>query len=114
MKREQAKACIEGIGIFPGIRVASAGEALHSAETLHEAGIAIAEITMRVPGALDVIRQLAKRFPNLVVGAGTVLDKDTAERCLDAKTTIYHEHWVGAGSDVELSVWFVRICLLSP
>jgi 2-dehydro-3-deoxyphosphogluconate aldolase/(4S)-4-hydroxy-2-oxoglutarate aldolase len=104
MKREQAKACIEGIGISSGIRVASAGEALCFAETLDEACIAIAEITMRVPGALDVIRQLAKRFPKLVVGAGTVLDKDTAERCLDAGTTIYHEHWVGAGSDVELSV----------
>jgi 2-dehydro-3-deoxyphosphogluconate aldolase/(4S)-4-hydroxy-2-oxoglutarate aldolase len=84
MKREQAKACIEEIGIFPGIRVTSADEALYSAETLYEAGIPVAEITMTVPDATNVIRQLAERFPNLVVGAGTVLDKDTAERCLDA------------------------------
>ena len=84
MKREQAKACIEGIGIFPGIRVASADEAIYSAETIYEAGIPIAEITMTVPGAIEVIQQLAERFPNLVVGAGTVLDKETAERCLDA------------------------------
>jgi 2-dehydro-3-deoxyphosphogluconate aldolase / (4S)-4-hydroxy-2-oxoglutarate aldolase len=84
MKREQAKACIEGIGIFPGIRVTSADDALYSAETIYDAGIPIAEITMTVPGAIDVIRQLAERFPNLVVGAGTVLDKETAERCLDA------------------------------
>lgn len=84
MKREQARACIAGIGIFPGIRVTSADEAIYSAENLYEAGIPIAEITMTVPNAIDVIRQLAERFPNLVVGAGTVLDKDTAERCLDA------------------------------
>jgi 2-dehydro-3-deoxyphosphogluconate aldolase/(4S)-4-hydroxy-2-oxoglutarate aldolase len=84
MKREHARACIEGIGIFPGIRVTSADEAIYSAETLYEAGIPIAEITMTVPNAIDVIRQLAERFPNLVVGAGTVLDKDTAARCLDA------------------------------
>lgn len=84
MKREQVKTCIEQIGIFPGIRVSSADEALYCAETIYEAGIPVAEITMTVPGAIDVIRQLAERFPNLVVGAGTVLDKDTAERCLDA------------------------------
>jgi 2-dehydro-3-deoxyphosphogluconate aldolase / (4S)-4-hydroxy-2-oxoglutarate aldolase len=84
MNREQAKACIGEIGIFPGIRVTSADEALYSVETLYEAGIPVAEITMTVPGAANVIRQLAERFPNLVVGAGTVLDKDTAERCLDA------------------------------
>jgi 2-dehydro-3-deoxyphosphogluconate aldolase/(4S)-4-hydroxy-2-oxoglutarate aldolase len=84
MKREQAKACIEGIGIFPGVRAASADEALYSAETIYDAGIPIVEITMTVPGAIEVIQQLAERFPNLVVGAGTVLDKETAERCLDA------------------------------
>jgi 2-dehydro-3-deoxyphosphogluconate aldolase/(4S)-4-hydroxy-2-oxoglutarate aldolase len=84
LKREQVKTCIEQIGIFPGIRVSSADEALYCAETIYEAGIPVAEITMTVPGAIDVIRQLAERFPNLVVGAGTVLDKDTAERCLDA------------------------------
>lgn len=84
MKREQAKACIEGIGIFPGIRVTSADEAIYSAETIYEAGIPIAEITMTVPGAVEVIRQLSERFPDMVVGAGTVLDKETAERCLDA------------------------------
>jgi 2-dehydro-3-deoxyphosphogluconate aldolase/(4S)-4-hydroxy-2-oxoglutarate aldolase len=39
---------------------------------------------MTVPGAIEVIRQLAERFSNLVVGAGTVLDEETAERCLDA------------------------------
>ena len=57
MKREQARACIEAVEIFPGIRVDRADEALYSAETLYEAGIPIAEITMTVPGTIEVIRQ---------------------------------------------------------
>jgi 2-dehydro-3-deoxyphosphogluconate aldolase/(4S)-4-hydroxy-2-oxoglutarate aldolase len=84
MTREEVKACIEGIGIFPGIRVNSEDQALYAAETLYAAGIPVAEVTMTVPGAINVIRQLAERFPDMVVGAGTVLDKETAERCLDA------------------------------
>jgi 2-dehydro-3-deoxyphosphogluconate aldolase/(4S)-4-hydroxy-2-oxoglutarate aldolase len=84
MKREEVKARIEEIGIFPGIRVKTADQALYCAETIYHAGIPIAEITMTVPGAPGVIRKLAKSFPDMVVGAGTVLDQETAERCLDA------------------------------
>jgi 2-dehydro-3-deoxyphosphogluconate aldolase/(4S)-4-hydroxy-2-oxoglutarate aldolase len=84
MTREEVKACIEKIGIFPGIRVDSAEQALYCAQTLYAAGIPIAEITMTVPGAMNVIGELAQRFPDMVVGAGTVLDKETAERCLDS------------------------------
>jgi 2-dehydro-3-deoxyphosphogluconate aldolase/(4S)-4-hydroxy-2-oxoglutarate aldolase len=84
MTREEVKACIEEIGIFPGIRVNSADQARYCAETLYSAGIPIAEITMTVPGAINVIGELAQKFPDMVVGAGTVLDKETAERCLDS------------------------------
>jgi len=42
---------------------------------------------MTVPGAIEVIRKLAQSFPEMIVGAGTVLDKGTAERCLDAGAT---------------------------
>jgi 2-dehydro-3-deoxyphosphogluconate aldolase/(4S)-4-hydroxy-2-oxoglutarate aldolase len=84
MTREEVKACIEEIGIFPGIRVSSADQALYAAKTIYDAGIPVAEITMTVPGAINVIGELAQRYPDMVVGAGTVLDKETAERCLDA------------------------------
>jgi 2-dehydro-3-deoxyphosphogluconate aldolase/(4S)-4-hydroxy-2-oxoglutarate aldolase len=84
MKREQVSALIEEIGIFPGIRVKSDSQALYAAETLYDAGIPVAEITMTVPGAIEVIRKLARDFPKMIVGAGTVLDPETAERCLDA------------------------------
>jgi 2-dehydro-3-deoxyphosphogluconate aldolase/(4S)-4-hydroxy-2-oxoglutarate aldolase len=84
MKRQEVSARIEEIGIFPGIRVKSAEQALYAAETLFHVGIPVAEITMTVPGAIGAIRKLAQKFPDFIVGAGTVLDRETAERCLDA------------------------------
>ena len=84
MNRDAIIARIEEIGIFPGIRVKSTDHALYCAETLYNAGIPVAEITMTVAGAIGVIRKLAQSFPEMVVGAGTVLDQETAERCLDA------------------------------
>jgi len=84
MDSKAVTACIEEIGLFPGIRVKTEDQALYAAETLYHAGIPVAEITMTVPGAINVIRTLAQSFPEMVVGAGTVLDKETALRCLDA------------------------------
>ena len=84
MKKADVRARIEEIGIIPAIRVATAEHARFAAEAVNRSGIPIAEITMTVPGALDVIAHLTKSLPELVVGAGTVLDIDTARRCLDA------------------------------
>ena len=66
------------------IRLSSADDALFAAEATSSAGISIVEVTMTVPGAIEVICALAKGNPEMVVGAGTVLDVETAERCLDA------------------------------
>ncbi|HUJ21379.1 MAG TPA: bifunctional 4-hydroxy-2-oxoglutarate aldolase/2-dehydro-3-deoxy-phosphogluconate aldolase [Bryobacteraceae bacterium] len=84
MKKAEVRARLEEIGILPGIRVASSEHARYAAETLNRAGIPVAEITMTVPGAIDVISHLARLLPDMVVGAGTVLDVETARRCLDA------------------------------
>ncbi len=84
MTREEVKARIEKIGILPGIRVNSAADAVYGAETVYGAGIPVAEITMTIPGAVNVIKQLAQRLPEMIVGAGTVLDAETARRCVDA------------------------------
>jgi 2-dehydro-3-deoxyphosphogluconate aldolase/(4S)-4-hydroxy-2-oxoglutarate aldolase len=84
MERNAVKIGIENTGIFPGIRVKTAEQALYAAETLYHAGIPVAEITLTVPGAIGVIRKLAESFPEMIVGAGTVLDKESAQRCLDA------------------------------
>jgi 2-dehydro-3-deoxyphosphogluconate aldolase/(4S)-4-hydroxy-2-oxoglutarate aldolase len=84
MNRDEICAQIESIGIMPSVRVAAAELALFAAETVYDAGIKVVEITMTIPGALEVIAQLAQNYPNFVVGAGTVLDEETAARCLDA------------------------------
>jgi 2-dehydro-3-deoxyphosphogluconate aldolase/(4S)-4-hydroxy-2-oxoglutarate aldolase len=84
MTREELISRIERIGIMPSVRVTSAELALYGAETVYDAGIPVVEITMTVPGAIAVIGQLAQNYPDFIVGAGTVLDADTAQRCVDA------------------------------
>ena len=89
MKREDIIALIEEIGVFPGIRVKSGDQAFYAAETLYRAGIPVAEITMTVPGGIEAIRQLAQKYPKMAVGAGTVLDEETAKRCGLRPKTLY-------------------------
>jgi 2-dehydro-3-deoxyphosphogluconate aldolase / (4S)-4-hydroxy-2-oxoglutarate aldolase len=84
LTRAEVRARIEEIGILPAIRVSSSGDAQFAAQAVYHSGIPIAEITMTTPDAIDVISRLAKDLPEMVVGAGTVLDADTARRCHDA------------------------------
>jgi 2-dehydro-3-deoxyphosphogluconate aldolase / (4S)-4-hydroxy-2-oxoglutarate aldolase len=84
MNRKEVRNRIEEIGILPSVRVSSQDLARFAAETVYSAGIPIVEITMTTPGALELINDLANRFPDLAVGAGTVLDDDMARRCVDA------------------------------
>jgi 2-dehydro-3-deoxyphosphogluconate aldolase/(4S)-4-hydroxy-2-oxoglutarate aldolase len=84
MKKSEVRARIQEMGIIPGVRVSAPDDARFAAEAVYRAGIPIAEITMTVPKAVEVIAHLAKKHPDMVVGAGTVLDIETAQRCLDA------------------------------
>ena len=73
------------IGIVPVVRASSGSQAAMAADAVAAGGIPIVEITMTVPGAVDVIRDLAGRSGSgILIGAGTVLDADSARRCLDA------------------------------
>jgi len=84
VNREEVRARIEEIGIIPAVRAASAEHARYAGEAVCRSGIPIAEITMTVPDALEVIADLVKTVPEMMVGAGTVLDVGTAQRCVDA------------------------------
>lgn len=84
MKRDDVRATIEKIGILPSVRVSSRDLASFAAETVYASGIPIVEITMTTPGALEVINNLANRYADLAVGAGTVLDEETARLCIEA------------------------------
>jgi 2-dehydro-3-deoxyphosphogluconate aldolase / (4S)-4-hydroxy-2-oxoglutarate aldolase len=83
-KKEEVCARIREIGILPAIRVPSAKDALYAAGEMLNCGISVVELTMTVPGAVEVISELARTSPELIVGAGTVLDIETARACVDA------------------------------
>jgi 2-dehydro-3-deoxyphosphogluconate aldolase/(4S)-4-hydroxy-2-oxoglutarate aldolase len=85
MDKKSVRDRILEIGIVPVIRASSSREALMAAEAVAEGGIPIVEITMTVPGAVEVIGELAKsNASKILIGAGTVLDPEAAQRCRDA------------------------------
>jgi 2-dehydro-3-deoxyphosphogluconate aldolase/(4S)-4-hydroxy-2-oxoglutarate aldolase len=85
MDKQKVRERIIEIGIVPVVRASSPAEACLAADAVRQGGIPIVEITMTVPGAIDVIRELVKTCgSDVLVGAGTVLNEDAARRCLDA------------------------------
>jgi len=84
MTKADVRARIAEIGIIPAVRLHTAKDALFAAEAIYGAGIPIVEVTTTVPGAVEVIRELALHNPELIVGAGTLFYADSARRCLDA------------------------------
>jgi 2-dehydro-3-deoxyphosphogluconate aldolase / (4S)-4-hydroxy-2-oxoglutarate aldolase len=84
MTKQEMLARIQKIGIVPAVRACSAADALFSSESVFSGGIPIVEITMTTPDATGVISQLIRSNSGVIVGAGTVLDLDTARACLDA------------------------------
>lgn len=84
MKKAEVLASIEAIGILPAIRVSTADDAHFAVEAVASAGIPVVEITMTVPGAVELIAHLVKCLPKIIVGAGTVLDVETACKCAAA------------------------------
>lgn len=76
---------IKETGVIPVVRANSADEAMRAIDAIREGGISILEITMTVPGAVKLIEQVANRYRNeALVGAGTVLDPETARACISA------------------------------
>ena len=78
---------IRDTGIVPVIRAESADEAMELTEAIYEGGINIFEITMTVPGAIGVIKKLKDKYKNnqeVIIGAGSVLDAETAQSAIEA------------------------------
>jgi 2-dehydro-3-deoxyphosphogluconate aldolase / (4S)-4-hydroxy-2-oxoglutarate aldolase len=84
MNRKEIHARILNTGIVASVRVPSLEDAQFAAEAVAQAGIPVVEVAMTIPGALDVISDLAVNSPQLIVGAGGVLDTEMARGCLDA------------------------------
>ena len=70
-------------GLIPVIRVSSAKEAIDVADAIKEGGVSFIEITMSVPEAIDTIKELAQKYKDeIIMGAGTILDPETARAAL--------------------------------
>jgi 2-dehydro-3-deoxyphosphogluconate aldolase/(4S)-4-hydroxy-2-oxoglutarate aldolase len=70
-------------GLIPVIRVSSAQEAVDVADAIKEGGVTLIEITMSVPGAIDTIKELTRKYKDeIIMGAGTILDPETARAAL--------------------------------
>jgi 2-dehydro-3-deoxyphosphogluconate aldolase/(4S)-4-hydroxy-2-oxoglutarate aldolase len=76
---------IREIGIVPVVRAATIEEAARAVEAICAGGIPIVEITMTVPDAVSVIREVTQKYKGRVlVGAGTVISREQAEQCIRA------------------------------
>jgi len=83
MHRNEILRSILDIGVVPVVRTSSAESAIRAIDAIYAGGIRAAEITMTVPGAIKALEKLADTFGDkLVLGAGTVLDPETARICM--------------------------------
>lgn len=84
MTKDEVCSRIREIAIIPAIRVLSGDDAHFAAEAVMHGGIPIVEITMTVPGALELIAHLIRSDPKVIVGAGSVLDTKKAHLCVES------------------------------
>ncbi len=83
MTKQQTLSAILDIGVVPIVRAASPQAALQAAQAIYRGGIRAVEIAMTVPGAVRVLEKVADEFGDrLTLGAGTVLDPETARACM--------------------------------
>jgi 2-dehydro-3-deoxyphosphogluconate aldolase / (4S)-4-hydroxy-2-oxoglutarate aldolase len=86
--RERIGEAIEAAGIIAVIRMTDAPRLRDTIDALVQGGVRILEVTMTVPGAVDLIGNLSVSLPRgLLLGAGTVLDAETVTRVIDAGAT---------------------------
>jgi 2-dehydro-3-deoxyphosphogluconate aldolase/(4S)-4-hydroxy-2-oxoglutarate aldolase len=83
MDKQTVLSFIRDVGIVPIVRTNSAESAVKTVEAIYEGGIRAAEITMTVPGAVKALEKVADAYGDkIVLGAGTVLDPETARVCM--------------------------------
>ena len=88
-------------GILPVLEIDHTGHAIPVAEALLAGGLPIAEVTLRTEAAIESIRAMAQHVPNILVGAGTVLNRDQAQAARDAGA----QFLVSPGMVEEVAVW---------
>jgi len=84
MTKAEVRTRIQQIGIIPSIHVSSTEDAQFAAREISAAGIPILELATLESGAIQIIADLVREHPDLIVGAGELTDTQTARRCRDA------------------------------
>jgi 2-dehydro-3-deoxyphosphogluconate aldolase/(4S)-4-hydroxy-2-oxoglutarate aldolase len=83
MNAKEILAAITDVALLPVVRTSTVEQALQAVEAIYRGGVRAAEITMTVPGAVRALEKLAGRFGDkILLGAGTVLDAETARICM--------------------------------
>lgn len=82
MTKTEVLARMRSEGLVPVLRAESEDQAIRLADAIAAGGVTVMEVTMTVPGAVRVIAKLAKERPSMLIGAGTVLDPETARVCM--------------------------------
>lgn len=82
MEKSEILQHIADVGLVPVIRAETRDEAIRVIDAVEAGGVPLLEITMTVPGALSIIEGVRQREKSAVVGAGTVLDAETARACI--------------------------------
>ena len=95
---------IGAIGIVPVIIIEQASDAAPLAKALLDGGIDCIEITMRTAAALDAMRAIRDQVPGMLLGAGTVISIDQAEKAIDAGARFL----VSPGYDPEFVAWCIE------
>ncbi len=102
-KMEEAIKRFSEVGIIPVVVLNDAKDAEPLGQALMEGGLPAAEVTFRTDAAEESIRIMSEKFPDMLVGAGTVLTIDQAERAIAAGAKFI----VSPGFDPEI----VQFCL---
>ena len=85
MKKTEILKRIRDTGLIPVVRAESSDLAMRAVAALKVGGLDVIEVTMTVPGAIEVIQALAGEYgAEILIGAGTVLDPETAQACIHA------------------------------
>src|SRR5690349_8145010 len=83
MSKETQLQQVLDCGIVAVVRSPDSQQLVEAARALADGGVSVVEITMTVPGALDVLRQVRQALGDrLLLGAGTILDPETARAAL--------------------------------
>lgn len=89
------------IGVVPVVVLENAKDAIPMAKALVAGGLPVAEITFRTVAAADCIKEISSKFPDILIGAGTVLNLSQAKRAVDAGAKFL----VSPGTDKETVLW---------